>query len=75
MGCGYKKCVFISFANKCIIFCWVSSHVGIRVNKKADLSAKLALDLSPVSIGVFQILNISTNTVKWVLFTGLETKL
>ena len=42
----------------------MSSHVGIRVNKKADLSAKLAL--SSVRVGVFQILNISTNTVGFI---------
>ena len=37
---------------KDIIFCWVPSHVGIRVNEKADSAAKSALDVPRDKVGV-----------------------
>ena len=47
-----RKCVFLNFTNKDIIACWVPSHIGIRVTEKADSSAKSALDLHRVKVGV-----------------------
>ena len=46
------KCVFLNFANKDIMFCWVPSHIGIRGNEKADSAAKSALALPRVNAGV-----------------------
>ena len=52
IGMVIRKCVFLNFANKDIIFCWVPSHNGIRGNKKADSATKSALDLPRVKVGV-----------------------
>ena len=30
-----------------IIICWTSSHIGVRVNERADSASKSALDLTP----------------------------
>ena len=40
-----RKCVFLHFDNKDIMFCWVPSHTGIRGNENADLTATSALEL------------------------------
>ena len=45
-------CVFLNSANKDITLCWVPSHVGIRVNEKADSAAKSPLDLPRVKVYV-----------------------
>ena len=37
------------------IICWISSHIGVRRNDKADWAAKSALDLTP-TISEFHIL-------------------
>ena len=34
------------------MFCWVPSHIGIRGNERADSTAKSALELSHVKVGV-----------------------
>ena len=47
-----RKCVFLTIANKDIIFCCVPSHVGIKGNEKADSAAKSALDLPHAEVGV-----------------------
>ena len=47
-----QKCVFLSFAHKDIIFCWVLSHIDIKGNEKADTAAKSALDLPHVKAGI-----------------------
>ena len=47
-----QKCDFLKFANKDIIFCWVSSHIGIRGNEKAVSAAKSALELPCAKVGV-----------------------
>ena len=49
---GDTKVVFLNIANKDIIFGWLPSHVGIKVNKKADSAAKSALDLPHAQVGV-----------------------
>ena len=41
--------VFVFFAKKDIVFCWVPSHTGIKGNEKADLSA---LDLPRTKFSV-----------------------
>ena len=41
----------MEIANKDIIFCWVHSHIGIRVMKKQN-AIKSALDLPCVKVGV-----------------------
>ena len=46
-----RKCVFLTIANKDIIFCCVPSHVGIKGNEKADSAAKSALDLPHAQVG------------------------
>ena len=38
--------------NKDITFCWIPSHIGIRGNEKADSTAKSALDMPHVNVGV-----------------------
>ena len=38
IGMVIRKCVFLNFAKKDIVCCWVSSHTGIKGNEKADLS-------------------------------------
>ena len=45
---GERKCVFLNFANKYIIFCWVPSHSAIRGKETADS----ALDLFRAKVGV-----------------------
>ena len=52
IGMAIRKCVFLNIANKDIIFCWVTSHVGIRGNEKADSAAKSAMDLPRSKVGV-----------------------
>ena len=63
------KCVFLNIANKDIILCWVSSHVGIKGNEKADSVAKSALDLPHAQVGVpytdFKHLNIQYIFSTW----------
>ena len=39
-----------NMSHKQIIFCWLSSHVGIRGNEKADKAAKSALSLQPSNL-------------------------
>ena len=59
-----KDVCVLKFANKDIIFCWVSSHICIRGNEKQDC-CKSALGLFHVSRFVYPIaiLNIiSANT-------------
>ena len=52
IGMAIRKYVFLNIANKDIIFCWVSSHVGIKGNEKADSTAKSSLDLPHAQVGV-----------------------
>ena len=52
IGMVIRKCVFLNIANKDIIFCWVTSYVGIRCNEKADSAAMSALDLPRAKVGV-----------------------
>ena len=40
-GCQLLHC----YTGKTIILCWISSHVNIRGNKRADAAAKSALSL------------------------------
>ena len=49
---GIRKCVFLNFATKDIVFCWVSSLNDIKGNEKADFAAKSALDLPRTKVGV-----------------------
>ena len=52
-GMVIRKCFFyFYYANKDITFCWVPSHVGIKGNEKADSTAKSALELPRVKVGV-----------------------
>ena len=44
--------VFLNFAKKDIVFCWVTSHNGIKDNEKADFAAKSALGLLRTKVGV-----------------------
>ena len=44
-GMVIRKCFFLNFDNKDIIFGWVSSHTGIGGNEEADFAAKSALEL------------------------------
>ena len=52
IGMVIQKCFFYNFANKDIIFGWVTSHTVIRGNEKADSVAKSALDLLRVKVSV-----------------------
>ena len=52
IGMVRQKWVFLNIANKDIIFCWVTSYVGIRGNEKADSAAMSALDLSRGKVGI-----------------------
>ena len=52
IGMVIRKCVFLNFAQKDIVFCWVPSHNGIKGNEKADFAAKSALDLPRTKDGV-----------------------
>ena len=52
IGMVIRKCVFLNFAKKDIIVCWVPSHIGIRSNERADSAAKYAPDLPHAKIGV-----------------------
>ena len=36
IGMVIRKCIFLNFAKKDIVFCWVPSHNGIKGNEKAD---------------------------------------
>ena len=58
IGMAIQKCFVLNIANKDIIFCWVSSHVDIKGNEKADSAAKSALDLPHAQVGFKMILNI-----------------
>ena len=44
------KVSFLIFPKKDIVFCWVSSHTGIKGNEKADFAVKSALDLPRTNI-------------------------
>ena len=49
----------IGMVIKTFFCCWVSSHIGIRGNEKADSAATSAPDLPRVKVGVpYTILNI-----------------
>ena len=50
IGMVIRKCVFLNFANKDIISCWVPSHISIRCNEKADCAAKSASNLPPSNL-------------------------
>ena len=52
LGMVIRKCVFLNIAKKDIVFCWVPSHSGIKVNEKADSAAKSVLDLPRAKVGV-----------------------
>ena len=52
IGMVIQKCVFLNFANKDNVFCWVPRHIGIRGNEKADSAARSALDLPCVKVVV-----------------------
>ena len=52
IGMVIRKCIFLNIAKKDIVFCWVTSHTGIRGNEKADSAAKSALDLPRAKDGV-----------------------
>ena len=47
-----RKCVFLNFAKKDIILCWVPSRIGIRGNERTDSTALSALDLPHAKVGV-----------------------
>ena len=36
--------------NNIVIFCWISSHIGIAGNEKVDKAAKEALHLEPSDV-------------------------
>ena len=52
IGMVIRKCVFLTFAKKDIMFCWVPSHIGIRGNEMAYSASKSALDLPHAKVGV-----------------------
>ena len=52
IGMVIRKCVFLKFDNKDIMFCWVPSYTGIRCNEKADSAARSALKLLRAEVGV-----------------------
>jgi len=37
-------------SGKSILFCWIPSHVGIRKNEDADITAKAGLDVAITNI-------------------------
>ena len=43
IGMVIRKCLFLKFDNKNIIFCWVPSHTGTGGNEKADSGFNAAL--------------------------------
>ena len=45
------ECVFLNVAKKHIICCWVSCHICIRGNERADSAARSALDLPHAKVG------------------------
>ena len=55
-------------SHKKIILCWISSHIRVSGNKRADLAAKSALDLSP------EVLSIPYTDLKPTISKFLHTK-
>ena len=52
IGMVIRKCVFLNFDKKDIVFCWVPRHNGIMGYEKADFAAKSALNFSRTKVGV-----------------------
>ena len=68
IGMVIRKCVFLTFANKDIILCWVASNVGIRNKETADSAIKSALDLPRVKVGELY-------TKRWIFFVELSGRI
>ena len=52
IGMVIRRCVFLYFASKDMIFYWVPSHICIRDNERDGYDTKFALDLPRVKFDV-----------------------
>ena len=54
-------------ANKEIVLCWITSHIGIQGNEMVDKQAKTMLSLEPTSLKFhFQILSHLSINISWI---------
>ena len=61
-------------SHKEIIMCWIPSHIGVSVNERADLAARLGLDLSPNNISI-PYTNLKPQTINSFLQNGNNARI